>query len=301
MAASSLLSSFGTRPAILRRVSEHSLILTGHLVEILPSSHNGSGLVNVRTRWGGRYEMPREFLLMPDASEEPLQVLEKPKERPYTKRAGKESSPEPVTPVVASSEATDEVQVPEAAQVLTPKVSTPTSSRPLTPDQMTRAQRSAWRQSLPRLEDTPAPPASRIVGGELRTIDDEEFIVARDGTYRPASTDAYKGALAIAARAVVGKHFSRGTIEETPGMITVTIIHPPKHEERSIRADVMRALIAASTDADFDSVAQKRRARQAEKRLADRVRALRNVGTRTADDREVRERVGVQVREIRSV
>lgn len=147
----------------------------------------------------------------------------------------------------------------------------------------------------------------RVIEAEesiLRTIDGVECIVARDGTYRPVTSDPYRGSRAIAASQALGRRFNTESgigIEHQGGLIVVTLIQPPKREEPSIRAHVVKALIAATTDGEFDSATKKLRARRCERNLAERVRALRHVGDKTADEREIRHRVGVQVREIRSV
>lgn len=169
------------------------------------------------------------------------------------------------------------------------------------------AQRSLWRQSLPRIEDPTEAEADRAAlirlqaSRERVVIEGEVYLRAKDGTYQPESADPYRGLRTVAAGAALGLAKTHATITQSPGMITVTLIQPPKAEEASIRAKVTSALLATSTDSDFDAVAKKVRARKAEKQLAQRVSALRHVGDRTDDEREIRHRVGVQVREIRSV
>lgn len=170
-----------------------------------------------------------------------------------------------------------------------------------------RARLSAWRQSLPVIPDPAQEEADRHALSCLRAartqveIEGKPYLLAKDGTYQPLEADAFKGAFAVSAGAALGLTQTHAALNVSQGLVTLTLIQPPRKEEQSIRADVMHALLSTGTDADFDAVARKRRARKAEKQLAQRVTALRHVGTKTADDREVRERVGVQVREIRSV
>lgn len=165
---------------------------------------------------------------------------------------------------------------------------------------------SRWRQTLPAIESPSAQDAEAhwqkhlLSHRELVTIEGQEFARAKDGTYQPLTADPYKGLRTIAAGEVLGLSKTHSTIESAPGMITLTLIQPPRREADTIRAEVVYALLATPTDGEFDSVAKKLRANKAEKALATRVTALRHVDMKTQDDREIRSRVGVTIREIRS-
>lgn len=165
---------------------------------------------------------------------------------------------------------------------------------------------SRWRQSLPVLEDIAPQDAEAhwqqhlLSHREIVDLEDGQYARAKDGTYQPVGANAYRGLRAIAAGEVMGLSKTHSTIESTPGMITLTLIQPPRREAETIRAKVVHALIAAPTDGDFDATAKKLRARKSEKALATRVTALRHVDMKTQDDREIRSRVGVTVRELRS-
>lgn len=163
-----------------------------------------------------------------------------------------------------------------------------------------------WRQTLPVIESPTAGDAEEhrqkhlLSHREIVTIEGSDYARAKDGTYQPVGANPYRGLRAVAAGEVMGLTKTHSTIETTPGMITLTLIQPPRREADTIRAEVVHALIAAPTDGDFDSVAKKLRARKSEKSLATRVTALRHVDMKTQDDRELRSRVGVTVRELRS-
>lgn len=168
------------------------------------------------------------------------------------------------------------------------------------------AMATRWRQSLPAINDIAPEDAEAhwqkhlLSHRELVTIEGSDYARAKDGTYQPVGANPYRGLRAIAAGEVMGLAKTHSTIESTPGMITLTLIQPPRREAETIRAEVVHALIAAPTDGDFDSVAKKLRAKKSEKALATRVTALRHVDMKTEDDREIRSRVGVTVRELRS-
>jgi hypothetical protein len=164
---------------------------------------------------------------------------------------------------------------------------------------------SRWRRSLPVIADIAPEEADAhwrkhvLSNREIVTIEGSEYARAKDGTYQPVGASPYKGLRTIAAGEVLGLPKTHSTIESAPGMITLTLIQPPRREAATIRAEVVHSLLATSTDGEFDSVAKKLRANKAEKSLALRVTALRHVDMKIQDDREIRSRVGVTVREIR--
>jgi hypothetical protein len=165
---------------------------------------------------------------------------------------------------------------------------------------------SVWRQSLkpiepPTPEDAEAHWQKHLLSHrEIVAIEGSDYARAKDGTYQPITADVYRGLRAVATGEVMGLSKTHSTIESAPGMITLTLIQPPRRDAESIRAAVVQKLLACPTDGDFNSVAEKLRALKSERKLATRVRDLWGVGMKTREDREIRSRVGVTIREIRS-
>lgn len=258
--------SFGSRPEILRCVSKGSFLLSGQTVEMTGQSSRESGLVGVRTRGGALYDLPKEFLLRPGEPEpEPIKLT--PDVHRAPKRAKEQEAPvEPESP---------------HAFATAPSLAAPAQK--------------------PMPESNLLPDSKPMTGQAIKKLTSgEEVIVARDGTYRPVTTSAYRGLRAVAAQQALGKQWgTRAELGCVSGMVRVTLVQPPRRDAESIRAEVLRKIVAAATDGEFLSVCQKLRANRAERSLADRIRALRNVGT-SADEWEVRSRVGVTISEIRS-
>lgn len=135
---------------------------------------------------------------------------------------------------------------------------------------------------------------------EVIVRDDREYLQAGDGTLHPVGEDVWRGLRSIAAAEVLGLNRTHSMIEVQRGMVTVTLIQPSRRDADSIRRSVLADLLAAPTAGHFDSIAQSQRATRAERHLAQRVHSLRGVGTRTSDDWDIRNRVGVTIQEIRS-
>lgn len=168
------------------------------------------------------------------------------------------------------------------------------------------AKASQIRQILPLIESPDEADAERFAREQLlshRTLlikDDGQYAVAADGTYQLLTTDPYRGLKAVAAGEVLGLTRTHSVVEVKRGMITVTLIQPSRRDADSLRLAVVHELIGACNDGDFHARGKRLRATRAEKALADRVRALQHVGDRTADDWDIRRRVGVTISEIRS-
>ncbi|MBB6054126.1 hypothetical protein [Armatimonas rosea] len=199
---------------------------------------------------------------------------------------------------------------PPTERLTRPTVAEAPKARPaLTPADLSPEQRARWRQSLPTLEsgssDDDKDGASELrqtVGGQLvKTEDGREIIVAKDGTFRHAGIDAYRGLRGIAAaQTLQGRKTKASIIKDNAKMVTVTLIQPSRREAGDIRRSVVMQLIETHLDSEFQAVAHKLRATRAEKQLAERVIALRHVGM-DHDGKEIRSRVGVTISEIRSV
>jgi len=166
--------------------------------------------------------------------------------------------------------------------------------------------RFAIRQRLPVIESPTEAEAERHAAEQLlshRTVvvkDEHTFLVAADGTYQLIDTDPYRGLRAVAAGEVLGLTRTHSLVEVKRGMIVVTLVQPSRRDRDSIRMAIVRKLLLTGTDGEFDSQAAKSRATKAEKHLAQRVQALRGVGSHSAEDWEIRRRVGVTITEIRS-
>jgi len=169
-----------------------------------------------------------------------------------------------------------------------------------------RRQRDAIRATLDPIPD-PTPESAQhesarriLQHRELIVRDEREFLQAKDGTIYPVSADVWRGLREIAASEVLGLTRTHSLVELSRGMVTVTLVQPSRRDADTIRRSVIEALLATQTDGHFDSEAARLRATRAERNLAQRVQALRGVGVRAAEDWEIRNRVGVTVREIRS-
>lgn len=162
------------------------------------------------------------------------------------------------------------------------------------------------RQSLPTIADPTPAEADAARAESLRSFRDTfiengiEYLVAADGTYQATGTDPYRGLKAVAAGEVLGLTRTHSVVEVKRGMITVTLIQPPRRDAQSIRGRVVQSLVDAPTDGAYQSEAGRLHVSKAERKLADRVRALQGVGDRTGDDWDIRRRVGVTISEIRS-
>lgn len=149
-------------------------------------------------------------------------------------------------------------------------------------------------------------PQERAVARQIRrqpteTLPDgTQIFRARDKSFDPISADPYRGAKEVAIAAVLGLSRTHAHVEIGKGLIIVTLVQPPRRDRESIRAEVIRKLLEAHDDDDYRSACTTTRARRAEKNLAERVIALRLIGTRSEKDRQVRRRVGVQIQEVRS-
>lgn len=130
--------------------------------------------------------------------------------------------------------------------------------------------------------------------------DGTEIFRASDRTFDPVSADPFRGAKEVAIAAVLGLSRTHAHVEIGKGLILVTLVQPPRRDRESIRAEVIRRLLEAHDDDDYRSACARTRARRAEKNLAERVMALRLIGTHSEKDRQLRRRVGVQIQEVRS-
>jgi hypothetical protein len=298
------LKLFGSRPEILRYVSKQSLILAGQTVEIVKQSSRESGLVGIRTRWGALYDFPKEFLLKEGQPEpEPIEL-----EIGGSKRARSSRPTDARASALANRSSSD---LPANGSDLATGGDPVASSLPVAiePSQTLatgRLQEAPKSQELPKSQEPPKKPAPPVAalppGVTIKTLESgEEVIVARDGTYRSVSSNAYRGSRQIAAQQALGHQWgTRTEIKCASGMVTVTLVQPSKRDAENIRAEVLKKIVAAATDGEFMSVCQKLRATKAERSLADRIRALRNVGTKSEDEWDVRRRIGVNIREMRS-
>lgn len=281
---------FGSRPELLRRVSMDSFLLSGQTVELTGQSSRESGLVGIRTKWGALYDLPKEFLLKPGEPEpepiklEALRVSKKLSDAAMTPQSERKSFDEPVSKSPAPP------VIPEA-----------------TPEAMIQSSKAMIQAPDPEpvavVPSVEPPMVAKLPPGVVvkKLESGEEVVVARDGTYRPINANPYRGSRQIAAQQALGKQYgTRTEIKCDSGMVTVTLVQPTRRDAESIRAEVLRKIVAAATDGEFMSVCQKLRATKAERSLADRIRALRNVGTKSEDEWDVRRRIGVNIREIRS-
>ena len=120
-----------------------------------------------------------------------------------------------------------------------------------------------------------------------------------DGSSRSEGQSPYAGLRAVAVSAALGLTQTHAPDELNRVLITVTEIKAARKDAPRVRQHVVKKLVA-SDDKQFFKVSRALCANRAEIRLAQRGRILRNVGTRTRADRDLRKQVGTQVQEIRS-
>jgi hypothetical protein len=120
-----------------------------------------------------------------------------------------------------------------------------------------------------------------------------------DGSSRLATASPLAGLRAVAACAAFGITATHDPKSIGRALVVVTEIRAPRKAKRRIRESVVVRL-AQSDDTRFGKTVRALCASRDEVALARRIQALRNVGTRTEEDRQTRRDVGVQVAELRS-
>lgn len=118
-----------------------------------------------------------------------------------------------------------------------------------------------------------------------------------DGSSRLATASPLAGLRSVAASAAFGIADDSKSIGRA--LVVVTEIRIPRKAQSRVRSYVVVRL-AQSDDKHFRKTVKALCASRDEVACARRIQALRNVGTRTEEDRRIRREVGVQVAELRS-